>query len=323
MEKYNWPQLYPTQRLSGLFETVLRGLDRVPWIRDRIVGPEALEFSQEELSVVMPLHPKDLWIAKHAVRYARKFIAHPITEILILSPADPEIAKWVKEEGLRWIPEERYCPMSIAEIREALPDHAKNRDKWIFQQLLKLSADQFVRGENFLLLDGDTLLLKKKLFKKEEQRWIDFSHERNKLYLKAFRSLTGLKHYSRVSFVCHHLFVEKTILAELKKQIESQSGVAWFTAIVELANRPVWSERDKTVFPFNYFSEYETYANWVKLKAGGASSHYFWNHAARGYDGRTLDIDSYVENLPQAYQWASFHSYYQKKVARPDAESLF
>lgn len=319
MSKSNWPQLYPTQRLSGAFNNALVFLDKVPAIRNQIAVVETSEFSDVDLSIVMPLHPKDLWIAKHAIRYAQKFVAHPISEIVILSREDSEIAKWVEEEGLRWIPEESYSPMSIAEIRSALPEYAKNRDKWIFQQLLKLAADQFVVGESFLILDADTLLLQRKLFKKDGRRFIDFSHERNKLYLKAFRSLTGLEHYSKASFVCHHLFFEKALLASLKVRIENHSNSRWFTAIVDLAGKASWTDREKTVFPFNYFSEYETYANWVKLNKEDVSSSYFWNHAARDFDPETMNIDLYVDNLAKSYQWASFHSYYKKKDSKLDS----
>lgn len=311
MSKNKWPQLYPTQQFSRVLEKGLRGIERIPWAKKWLAPYQHIEPSSEELTLVVTLHPKDLWIAKYALSFAIKNVLHPIQEVLVISPPSSEVSKWAEGAGYSWYDENEMPVISLDSIREALPAHAANRDTWIYQQLLKLAADDLIKTDAYLVLDADTLLLKPRVFKRGGERWLDFSHERNLLYLKSYRDLLNLEPRSWPSYVCHHLFVEKPLLTGLKRKIEEEVGLPWAEAIVAVAGKDIWNEKEKVISPFNFFSEYETYSNWVISKCDNISFQYFRNHAARNFDPEILDVESYVDNLPSFYQWASFHSYYK------------
>ena len=313
MARNRWPQLYPTQIFGRLLEKALRCLEQIPGVATWLAPRRHNERSEEELTLVMTLQPKDLWIAREAVGFAQKNVLHPIREILIMSPADAEVSSWAEAAGYRWVDEKEVATLSLQEVREALPPHAANRDTWIYQQLLKMAADTLVKTENYLILDADTLLLKPRVFKNGETRWLDYSHERNLLYLKSYRELLGRKARFWPSYVCHHLFVEKEHLTALKAELKVVTGLAWDRAIVAVAESGPWSPKEKGINPFNFFSEYELYNNWLLRQDGEFHFQYFRNYAARGYDPKTLQIEKLVESLPSFYQWASFHSYYRKK----------
>ena len=313
MANNRWPQLYPTRRFGRSLERGLRGLERWPLMASWLAPTQHTEASDEELTVVMTLHPKDLWIAQEALLFAEKNVLHPIREILIISPDSEEVSQWARGAGYRWVSESEVPTLSLSKIQETLPAYAANRDTWIYQQLLKLAADSLVTTDNYLILDADTLLLQPRVFKKGNQRWLDYSHERNLLYLKSYRHLLGQKPRLWPSYVCHHLFVEKAVLASLKKAIEEKVSLPWAEAIVATAGGDFWTEKDKGINPFNFFSEYEVYNNWLLNQAGDFHFQYFRNHAPREFEPENLDLKAYVSQLPSFYQWASFHSYYRKE----------
>lgn len=306
------PQLYPTRYLRSAFDVVLKVLDKVPLFR-RGQGDSASLRSEVPVSVLIPAHPKDIWIATYAVKYLRKNLLHPISEIVVVSPSDEVIEQFCQREGLTWLNENATLGLTIKEIEERFPERAKNRKGWMFQQLIKLSADHLCQEEHILVLDADTLLLQKKAFLAEGTLSLDYSHERNLLYLKAYRSLLGDAPSSWKSFVTHYMFMEKSLLLDMKEKIAAQTGKKWDEAILSLVSEEIWTEKDLSIRPFNFFSEYETYGNFAKQYHPSVRSHYFRNFSPRNFDPSSIDVDKFVAELPSFYQWASFHSYHAVK----------
>ena len=304
------PQFLPTRKARGAVEGLLRLCEKVPLFREVLRPQQEVEESDVPLTLVMPLHEKDFWIVPYALSHAKKNVRHPITEIVVVSAASERIEKWAREQGLRWIDEDTVLPLKREEVGERMPAHAGTRKNWIFQQLIKLSMDELVSTEAFLIIDADTLLLAPRVFKKGETIWMDYSHERNLLYLKGYRELLGLRASLFISYVCHHMFCEKRILKELKEKITEHTGERWDEAIIALADSSMWSEREKTTFPFNYFSEYETYGNFSLRFYDDVRTRYFRNHAAKEYSPQRMTPEEYVATLPGFFQWASFHSYH-------------
>ena len=277
-------------------------------VKNFMAGP-VVKASEVPVTILMPIHPKDLWIAGHSIDSLRKNLLHPIEEILIVSKKDPEIQDWCAAEDLKWIDESQIFDWTVERIGKALPDWARSRDGWLFQQLLKFSVNKFSTADSFLIVDADTLLLKKKTFHLDGKVRLDYSHERNLLYLQTYKELLGQKPSSWVSFVTHHVFMEKKVLQELKSEIEKYTGKPWEQAIIEMASSDIWSDAQKKVSPFNYFSEYETYGNFCKSYYEEVKSNYFWNYASKDFDPDVLSIEEYVAKLPSIYSWVSFHSY--------------
>ena len=302
------PQLYPTRHLKGGVDFCFKLLDRVPLMK-RLIRNEDDKPSDIPVSVLMPIHYKDLWIAEHSISFLRRNLQHPIAEIVVVSARHEKIQEWCDHEGLRWLDEAEILDWTVAEIGEALPDWATSRDGWLFQQLLKLSVNEFCVADSILILDADTLLLKKMAFHLNGAVRLDYSHERNLLYLQTYEALLGKKPSSWMSFVTHHILMEKSVLKAMKEKIEQHSGKAWDQAIIDFASSDIWSEKQKEIYPFNYFSEYEIYGNFRKSYEGKVRSRYFWNYSCRNFKADSLDVEEFVSSLPSVYSWVSFHSY--------------
>ena len=308
------PQILPTRKVRGLVESTMRFLERVPVLGRVLEVSVPEEDSDVPLTIMVPIHRKDLWIAPAAVRYALKNVRHPVEEVVVVSRDEESIRAWADADGLRWVNEETILNYTADDIAARLPKHAQDRSRWIFQQLIKFGVEKLIKTEAFLVIDSDTLLLAPKVFKNRETVWIDYSHERNLLYLKGYRELLGEKPGSWVSFVCHHMFAEKKVIDSLKARIEEHTGKKWDDAIVELASSEVWNEGEKEMRPFNYFSEFETYLNFARDFYPEVRTRYFRNHSARGFVPGEVDLDAYVAQLPRFFQWASFHSYHVSKA---------
>lgn len=318
MSKIHRPQILPTRLLRSSVDRSLRILDKIPFARRFVIRDYEGPDSSVPLTIVLPLHEKDLWIAKHSVEFARRNVKHPIAEVIAVTPRNPSLQQWAKENNIRWIDEDEALAWSKQEVAEFMPPHAENRGRWLFQQLLKFSADRYIKTDAFLVLDADTLLLKPKVFRLGNELWLDYSHERNLLYLESYFHLLGKKAQSFPSYVCHHMYMEISVLDKLKREIEEHSGESWDKAILMLASAPFWTEAQKRIRPFNYFSEYETYGNFVKNHYEKIHSHYFRNYSFKNFEPDSVDIKKLVRQLPGFYRSASFHSYNSKKFDKKE-----
>ncbi len=302
--------------LQSWFHRGLKALDRVkPLPPPSGPGP----WSDVPVSLVIPLHPKDLAVAEHALRHARHHVCHPIEECLILAPPDDRARRFADRHECRFVDENEALGVSLPEVEERLARHGFPRSGWIYQQLLKLGCDQHLKTDHALILDADTLLLRPRVFFDGATLFQDLSHERNHLYRKAHRMLMGTRIRCPFSFVCHHMFLEKRILQSLRQTIEDRTAQSWWEAILALADPALWTETELRSLPFNFFSEYETYANFSLPFYQKVRFRYFMNHGARDFDPAMRNIPWYVKNLPSRYQWASFHSYYREQRGAAEA----
>ena len=293
-----------------MVKKMLRWGDRLPGVSGLLEGYIPKTHSEVPVTLVMPLHPKDLWIAPFAIKYAQKNVYHPISETLIISAADDGINEWVSREGLTWVDENQILGYSKEEMKATLPERFHYRAGWIFQQLLKMGVVEQLQTEAFLVVDSDTLLLRPKVFLSDGLLRLGYSHERNLLYRKSYHELLGQKCPSLPSHVTHYMFGEKNIVLELRKEIEKGSGKKWDQTILELVDSSIWTEKERKIRPFNYFSEYETYANFSLSFYSRVKKSYFRSHAGKEFDPRVDTPEQYLKRLPRFFHWASFHSYY-------------
>jgi len=266
--------------------------------------------SEIPVSIVIPVHPKDIAWARRCISYARKNVLHPIEEVLVVSRPDHGMDDFLKEVGARFVDESSVLPMPLDELKSRLTEHGFSHWNWIFQQLLKLSADGYAKSDHILIIDADTLLLRPRVFKRGNTLHQEFSHERNPNYLSAFSKLFGREEAHRFSFVCHYMFAERRILHAMKEAIKENTGKEWYDAIIDLAAPENWSEEELAQDPFNYFSEYEIYGLFCRSFYDEVNLTYFFNYGAEDYRPDSDDLGVYLKGLPSFYRWASFHSYY-------------
>jgi len=267
--------------------------------------------SLEPVHLVILVHPKDSSKLPHCLEFARANIAHPISETTLIGPENATLIKLANEHSAQFIAEDQALPISATEVKDQLLNAGFELWTWIYQQLLKLNVDTVLSGDNFLIIDCDTLLLKRTVFKKGGQLVQQFSHERNHLYLKAYRELLGSLQPYRFSFVTHFMFSERRILKDFRNTIEEKTGKHWVKAILDLADSSIWDADERSQKPFNFFSEYEAYGNFARAHYyPKAKTRYFFNHGATNYDAKKESPDQYAKRCPKIYRWVSFHGYY-------------
>jgi len=134
---------------------------------------------------------------------------------------------------------------------------------WFLQQFIKIGICCLPElSENYLIWDGDTLMLKKIAFFDSDGRVLVVPNEQHtESYFQFMESALGFGKQVGFSFVSEHLMIRKRYMKELILLIEKQydSGLTWFEYIVSSLDRYQLTNR-------RGFSEFETYGNFVALK---------------------------------------------------------
>ncbi len=205
------------------------------------------------IDVAIPAHKKDLETLSHCIKGIRKNGAS-IRRIIVISKE-----KYTKEA--EWFDESLF-PFSYQEISDIL---SGNDVGWHFQQLLKLYSPLVIPNisENVLVLDADTVFLRKvKFFSKEGLPLYNLSKDKN-LENSPFHQIT-LKHikkilpdiskklpkeFENISGICHHMLLQKHMIKDLFARVESydKNGDSFYK--VFLKNR----EQSYAVAEYNFY----------------------------------------------------------------------
>ncbi len=124
---------------------------------------------------------------------------------------------------------------------------------WYFQQFLKYESVLRLEGDEFMIIDGDTvvdpsLAVSDTLFFTNRGTNIEYIN----LYKSFFPNDTIIEKY----FITNQMVFKKSLLNELISEIEKISGLNWKSAIAAKI-----SETNKNTD--SWFSEYQMYANYV------------------------------------------------------------
>ena len=252
--------------------------------------------SKIPIDIFIPTIPKDLTVLPFVISYARKNVKHPIKNIFIVAPDNNEIRDLATKLHCIFVNERDVLGYG----KEQTPYFIDGRDAsgWLYQQLLKLNCYTVCNEEHILILDSDTLIVNPKKFEYKGNYILDFSDEFHAPYFETYNQLLGLKHRLPVSFVCHHMLFKKSNLQALQAHIASANAKMWDQAIIDMAEqkRP------------HYFSEYETYANFVLEKTNDTYIFEYWFN--KPLQRVTLnEIDTVVASLQDNYKTVSLHSY--------------
>ncbi len=162
---------------------------------------------------------------------------------------------------MRWVPEpdgERFP--SLDQIRGRLVARRADtpRASWIYQQLLKLGADEYIDdlSAQFLVVDADVTSSCagpsfrtdpgiRFLYAPASEHWPP--------YRDAYVRLLGALPKTTGPLVAHHMLFDRELLSELKAEIESRNGTAWYEAYVDATDPAEASS----------IAELNTYGWWV------------------------------------------------------------
>jgi hypothetical protein len=249
------------------------------------------------IDVVIPAHPKDFDVLRRAVRSVLRHVT-PLRRIYVVSstefswPGDGVV--WVREPSPPQFP-------SLEEVKQRWPEHhadTLDRASWVYQQILKLGAGEYIDGlsARFLAMDADVVFLRQVSFGAEEGRFpYSRATEHHEPYRSAYRRLVGEEPDGGQSFVAHHMLFDRALLAELLATIARHHGTEWYRAYVDSVE---FSE-------LSGIGEWDTYGNWVLAHHPGLARHrqLFWRDvaAAPGPVGRAvMGID---------YDFVAVHAY--------------
>jgi hypothetical protein len=144
-----------------------------------------------------------------------------------------------------------------AEVFDLIKQKIPHRFGWVLQQFLKLQAALESQQNNVLILDADTILLRKRNFVDQKGLQLLFpTDEYNQDYYQNLIQLFGLQTTSHYSFVSHHLLIQQKVLREIIQESKC-------TTINEFAGK-IFAESDLTSnSPFSI--DYELYSQYLLL----------------------------------------------------------
>ncbi|HSV94372.1 MAG TPA: DUF6492 family protein [Spirochaetia bacterium] len=249
------------------------------------------------IDVVMCAIDKDYDVLVHVIDSIRKYIKHPICNIYLICPISERISKIAKDKKCILIDENKVLPITKKNIIYTV--NGQNRSGWLFQQLLKWSADKFVTNEYFLITEADTAYCRPQVFIHNHKVLIPVSNQFCHLpYFAAIKRLIGKKVDPIINLTSHHSLFEKTKLKALKHTIEKKCKVVWWQGIINKIDHKQGAS----------VSDYETYGQFVYLNYPDDFEKEFWyNHSFKR--SQLKDIKNIIRQSRNKYKNISFHSY--------------
>jgi hypothetical protein len=254
--------------------------------------------SNVKIDTFSPMLEKDLMTFPYMLESIRKYIKHPIGNSYVISPKSEKIKNVCKELKCEWLDEEEVAPIKFQDIGYIVNGH--NRNGWLLQQFIKLSADKFAQSDHIFWADTDTIFLRNHVFEYQGKYIFDVSDEFNVPYRTIYNKLLKEDYKLPVSFVAHHMIVPKLKLTELKDRISKLNGMDWYKAILH--------HLDHT--NMNGFAEFETFGHYMYSNYSDKMIVEYWFNAMEKY-GEIGRVQEFAEKHKMKYKTLSFQNYYR------------
>lgn len=203
------------------------------------------------LDVIIPCGAGDVGMLPLSVLGARKNVADGVGKVFVVGPWCQCIVDMCSLLGCEYVDERDFMGFG-PEVLD-LPEHAKGRENWIYQQLIKLRGYALTTTDNYLVLDSDHVLLQRHHFTCLGGYLFYVSAEHHLPYFWAIdRLLDGVERQRDFSFISDKMVMNKAFVREMLDEIELKHEIRWEEAICMCCD-------DEP----NGFSEYETYGNWL------------------------------------------------------------
>ena len=246
------------------------------------------------IDVLIPLAVKDAGTLPAVVRSVRKYVKHPIGRITVVAPPRRKVIDLCRKLNCRFVNENAVLPITRKNIRYS--SRKWERSGWLFQQFLKLSGDVLCKAENFLVMDADTVLIRPHVFISGNKPVFYCRGWSQPEYFRTYRRLMGSGRAAPFSFVAHYMLFNKTMLARLKRFIETRHRMRWYDAVMRCMDKSK---------PYA-FSEFETYGNFLYAQnPNGMIRRMALNKSIRG--GVRRISPERLRRLAGKYRSVSFH----------------
>ena len=214
--------------------------------------------------VVIPLAEKDLDVAERSIASVRRFLRHPIDRIVAPSQSSRAIEQFCRRYDVEYIDEQTVLSANALNFNY--------RKGWIRQQLLKLTACSYLDGENFLVIDADTVFARELSFFEGSKQILWTADDLVEDYHPFTQEMIGVVRRHPYSFVTHCMLFQRPLLLELQRIIEERFNMNWVDAILK-------SIRTGTSAGM---SEYELYAHFIlKYHPDAFVTKYWYNKKVR------------------------------------------
>ena len=208
------------------------------------------------IDIVIPAHVKDFAVLRHSVRGVLRYL-RPIGRVFIVSrePFQCPDARVV------WVPEsaaELTLP-SLAAVQAKWTARRADgaRAAWIYQQLLKLGAPNYIDSLSpaYLVVDSDVVFLRDVSLVSDPPIRFPYSHayEHHEAYRDAYQRLFGNSPSTGHSLTGHHMLYDQALLHDMMREIEDRHGTSWTDAYIDAVDY----RQDSSI------SEMDVYGWWV------------------------------------------------------------
>lgn len=244
--------------------------------------------------VVIPLAEKDLEVAEYSISSVRRFLQHPIDRIVSPSQPSSSIEHLCRRQQIEYIDERVVLSPSVLNFNYCVG--GENCNGWIRQQLLKLSVSSYLDGENYLILDADTIFARNLSFFEGSKQIIWAADDLVEGYHAFTEAMIGAVRRHPYSFAAHCMLFQRCFLLELQKTIERRFNINWIEAMLQ-------NIRTETTAGM---SEYELYAHFLlKYHREAFVSRYWYN---KKVDIRSEFFDEQANALGQRFNFLSDHA---------------
>ena len=228
--------------------------------------------------IIIPTTDKDLKTLETCIQQCKKNLNY--RRIIIVS-------KQKYTDSAEWFSEDRY-PFNFKSMENYIGDHW--RKGWYLQQLLKLYSFFVIPNiaDNILILDSDTLILRKVDFFEDDIPLYNTSGAHHKPYFRHMEQLLPeLKRITK-SGITHHMIFQRYIMLDLFNKVEEYHDEEFWKVFLSLVDLEQKSGA----------SEYEIYFNFIQI--------YYPNK----FKIRKLKWENTKnKNLNQDFDYISCHSY--------------
>jgi hypothetical protein len=210
----------------------------------------------ETFDIVIPYHNKDRSLIELCVKNARKNIPGIGSIYIITKASDLRLDCCIILDEDKFFNNGLNKSYIESKLAVSSPD-LKYRAGWFLQQFIKMGCAQEIESlsENYLVIDSDVVFLKQITFFRNGKTFLTRGNENHQPYLNLYERLFDKTSDRSISFVAHHMMINKFIMIEIIKTIENKLGKRWYDAILE------------SLYKSEYMlSEYEIYGHYLMNK---------------------------------------------------------
>lgn len=215
------------ERLKGLnlYDEIFQRINKVAGIpvplkiRELYDALQKQDLSRDgiypEISLGIVCHPKDFANLDLVIQMAKKNCKNPITDVsLVTTLSGYKTLKTLFPEYNVYNETDFVSQRTFDAIAKEVPSEISG---WVLQQAAKFTIVLNSKNDATLILDADTVLLKRRLFLTENNvQSLSYSHEYHLPYVKHYAKFSGQEIDSNGhSFVTHHQLMQKEVVKSL------------------------------------------------------------------------------------------------------------